>query len=97
MNLKDMSHQLGHRVPAADDLLHWVGLQQQRTASDVTFAMLGTFALGTLVGGALALLFAPKAGHELRQDLGERLGEAGERVKETLTPEAGNGETHRVS
>jgi hypothetical protein len=91
MTLKDISHQLGDRLPATDDLLHWVGLQQQRTATDVSFAMLSAFALGALVGGAVALLFAPRPGHELRHDLEKRLGDATKRVGERL------GEaTHRV-
>ena len=92
MNLKNVSHQLGDRVPAAHDVLHWMGLREQRAANDMTFAMLGIFALGTLVGGALALLFAPRTGRELRQDLGEGLGGASERVKETLSPTPGAGD-----
>jgi YtxH-like protein len=94
MSLNDMSQKLGSRLPAADDLLQWVGLQQQRTAAETTLSMLGTFALGTLLGGALALLFAPKAGPELRHDIGGRLSEASERVKQTLTPTPANGKAH---
>jgi hypothetical protein len=87
MTIKDLSHQLASRMPSSsDDVLHWIGLQQQRTATDVTFTMLGAFALGTVVGGALALLFAPKPGHELRHDLGERLDDASKRLKERLAP-----------
>jgi gas vesicle protein len=65
-------------------MLAWIGLQQ-RAANDTAFTMLGAFALGTLVGGALALLFAPKPGHELRQNLGERLDGATQRIREQLT------------
>jgi hypothetical protein len=83
MTLRNFS-QLSDRLPAADDLLHWVGLQQQRTASDVSFAMLGALALGMLVGSAVALLFAPRAGHQLRGELGHRLGGATQRVGERL-------------
>jgi len=86
MTLKDLSQQLGSRLPEADDVLHWVGLQQQRTANDAAFTMVGAFALGTLVGGALALLFAPRPGHELRHDLGERLDGATQHIKKRLTP-----------
>jgi gas vesicle protein len=81
MTIKELSQQLGTRLPEADDVLRYVGLQQ-RTANDAAFSMLGAFALGTVVGGALALLFAPKPGHQLRQDLGERLDDATQRVKE---------------
>src|SRR4029450_12792241 len=82
MTIKELSHQLGTRLPEADDLLRSIGLQQQRTANDAAFGMIGAFALGTVVGGALALLFAPKPGHQLRQDLGERLDDATQRIKD---------------
>lgn len=86
MTIKDLSQQLGTKLPDPDGLLKWIGLQQQRTANDTAFTMLGAFALGTLVGGALALLFAPKPGHQLRHDLGERLDGATQKIKEQLTP-----------
>jgi YtxH-like protein len=82
MTIKELSQQLGTRLPEADDLLRYIGLQQQRTANDAAFGMIGAFALGTVVGGALALLFAPKPGHQLRQDLGERLDDATQRIKD---------------
>ena len=85
LSLKDLSQQLGTHLPERDDMLGWMGLQQ-RTANDAAFTLLGAFALGTVVGGALALLFAPKPGHQLRHDLGERLDDATQRIKEQLTP-----------
>lgn len=98
MTLKDLSHQIGNRIPSSsDELLNWIGLQQQRTASDVSFTMIGAFALGTVVGGALALLFAPKPGNELRHDLGERLDGAKERLKGHLAPNGGDIAEPRVS
>ena len=92
MTLKDLSQQLGTRLPERDELLNWIGLQQ-RNANETAFTMLGAFALGTVVGGALALLFAPKPGHQLRHDLGERLDGATQKLKEQLTPTT-NSETH---
>ena len=85
LHLKDLSQQLGTHLPERDYMLGWIGLQQ-RNANDTAFTLLGAFALGTIVGGALALLFAPKPGHELRQDLGERLDDATQRIKGQLTP-----------
>ena len=85
MTLKDLSQQLGTRLPERDDLLNWIGLQQ-RSANDTAFTMIGAFALGTVVGGALALLFAPKPGHELRHDLGERLDGATQKIKDQFSP-----------
>jgi YtxH-like protein len=92
MTLKDLSQQLGTRLPERDELLNWVGLQQ-RSANDTAFTMIGAFALGTVVGGALALLFAPKPGHQLRHDLGERLDGATQKLKDQLTPTT-NSEAH---
>lgn len=84
MTVRNLSTHLGEQLPATDDLLHWLGLQQRRNAADITLGFLGSFALGTLVGSALALLFAPKAGNELRQDLGDRIGQATQRMAEQL-------------
>ena len=84
MTVRNLSTHLGGQLPATDDMLHWLGLQQRRNAADVTLGLLGSFALGTLVGSALALLFAPKAGDELRRDLGDRIGQATQRVAEQL-------------
>ena len=47
MTIKELSQQLGTRLPEADDLLRYIGLQQQRTANDAAFGMIGAFALGT--------------------------------------------------
>ena len=88
MTIKELSQQLGTRLPEPDELLRNICLQQQRTANDVAFAMIGAFALGTVVGGALALLFAPKPGQQLRHDLGERLDGATQRIKDELAPAA---------
>ena len=95
MTLKDLSQQLGTRLPERDDLLNWIGLQQ-RNANETAFTMIGAFALGTVVGGALALLFAPKPGHELRHDLGERLDGATQKLKEQLTPTTNSEAPHHA-
>ena len=91
MTIKDLSQQLGTRLPERDELLNWIGLQQ-RNANETAFTMIGVFALGTVVGGALALLFAPKPGHQLRHDLGERLDGATQKLKNQLTPTNSNSE-----
>lgn len=81
MTPKDLSSGVGSRLPAADDVLELIGLQQQRTVSDVTLGMLGSFALGAIVGGGLALFFAPKPGEELRRELGHGLDDARQKVE----------------
>ena len=42
------------------------------------------FAGGVLVGGVIALLFAPKKGVELRSDIKQKLGDMKKRVDETI-------------
>src|SRR5262245_61770527 len=97
MTLKNLSTQLGDRLPATDDLLRLIGLQQQRTASDMTLSMLGAFAIGTLVGGTMALLFAPKTGEEMRRELGQRLDDATHRVKDRFATNSGETAEHHAS
>jgi gas vesicle protein len=49
-----------------------------------------SFLLGGAIGGALALLFAPKAGKSLRRDIGRKTGELIEEGKK-LTSDSWNG------
>ncbi|MBI5547077.1 MAG: YtxH domain-containing protein [Deltaproteobacteria bacterium] len=74
MNLSDI------RNLSKDDLLDALGLQTRRTAMDVVLPGLGLFAAGLLVGAGLGLLLAPKSGTELRADLADRIGTAGEKT-----------------
>jgi hypothetical protein len=46
-------------------------------------ALVGT---GTILGAGLALLFAPKAGHEIRHDIAEKVGEIGEHLRAQAPP-----------
>jgi hypothetical protein len=59
----------------ADAILEKLGLQRQTSSADVVVPVVGAFLVGGLIGAGLALLFAPKAGAELRRDLGERVDE----------------------
>jgi hypothetical protein len=52
-----------------DDLLGMLGLEARRSDTSRVLKALGTFGIGLLVGAGVALLLAPKAGSELRQDL----------------------------
>ncbi|MGE0710460.1 MAG: YtxH domain-containing protein [Planctomycetota bacterium] len=56
-----------------DDLLQRFGLQRRPSAVDYLLPVAGVFGAGLLVGAGLALLFAPKSGRELRDDLRHRL------------------------
>ena len=43
----------------------------------------GIFAAGILAGAALAVLFAPKPGAELRQEIGARVGDLRDKIAKT--------------
>jgi gas vesicle protein len=72
----------------ADKILGALGLQRQ-DSSDMVAPLVGAFIVGGLIGAGLGLLFAPKAGKELRRDLGQRIDEALE-SKEDLVAEYKN-------
>ncbi len=68
-------------LPSKEDIASAVGLQARTsTIGDVlgAFAIFGT---GMILGAGLALLFAPKAGHEVRHDIAEKVGEIGEHLR----------------
>ena len=56
-----------------DDVLGMLGLEARRSHGSRMLTALGTFGVGLLVGAGVALLLAPKAGSELRQDLRAKL------------------------
>ncbi len=55
-----------------DDILSALGLATKPSTSDRLLGTLGVFGVGLLVGAGAALLFAPKSGQALREDLGDR-------------------------
>lgn len=56
-----------------DDILDLLGLEHKRTTVDWALPAVGIFAVGVLVGAGIGLLFAPKTGTQLREDLGNRM------------------------
>lgn len=46
--------------------------------------IIGSFLVGALIGAALGILFAPKAGKETREQLGDWMDETKEKAKEKL-------------
>ncbi|HSP81534.1 MAG TPA: YtxH domain-containing protein [Myxococcaceae bacterium] len=61
-----------------DDLLHMIGLERRKEATDWLLPTLGAFSVGMLVGAGIGLLLAPKPGAELRSDLRSRLHSGGQ-------------------
>ena len=64
-----------------DDVLEAVGLQQRDSAWATAFGSIGIFALGCLVGAGIGLAFAPKAGTEFRNELGEKIRKKADELK----------------
>ena len=58
----------------AEKFLDALGLEIKRESSSSFFGTAGIFAAGCLTGAALGLLFAPKPGAQLRQDVNQKIG-----------------------
>ena len=81
MSLKDLTQQLGETLPTSDSLLKAIGLQQQRTVTEVSAAMLGVFC--TWHSGRCrcgAALRTPGGSRDSR-NLGQRIDDATTAVK----------------
>lgn len=72
MNLRDMTK---------NDILQAIGLETRKSVGDYLMPALGVFGAGLLVGAGLGLLFAPKAGDQLRSDLRGRVGGVAEKIR----------------
>lgn len=64
-----------------EDILNSLGLQSIPDRSDSILPAMGIFGAGILVGAGLGLLFAPKPGRELRDDLRRNAEGLGENIK----------------
>jgi hypothetical protein len=64
-----------------EDILNSLGLQSIPERSDTILPAMGIFGAGILVGAGLGMLFAPKPGRELREDLRRNAGDLGENIK----------------
>jgi gas vesicle protein len=71
-------------LPSKDDIADTLRqLTGRSNPSGHLLAGLGIFAAGILAGAALAVLFAPKPGAELRQEIGARVGDLREKIAKT--------------
>lgn len=68
---------------SVNTLLDRLGLEQKRSTMDVLLPSLGIFGAGIAVGAALGVLFAPKRGDEIRDDLRSRVDQLRERGYES--------------
>jgi gas vesicle protein len=67
-----------------DDILEMLGLETKRSTGAWMAGTLGTFGVGLLVGAGIALMLAPKAGRELREDIRDKLRRAPSDIDESL-------------
>jgi hypothetical protein len=72
-------------LPTKDQLAEAIGLRRAPSPMSDVATALAIFASGVLAGGAVALLFAPRPGRQLRRDLRERMSEASRRVRSPET------------
>ncbi len=75
MKIEDVLSSLPSKEEIAEALIG----RTHNAGGDVLTA-LGIFGTGMLLGAGLALLLAPKSGHDLRQDLVERLSEVSHKL-----------------
>jgi hypothetical protein len=68
----------------SDDILAAIGLATRQTVTTRLLNLAGAFATGALIGGIAALLFAPKSGRGLREDLGNRIRSVPEALKKAI-------------
>ena len=83
MKLKDV------RNLDKDEILSLLGLEQKPATGAWLAGALGTFGVGLLVGAGIALILAPKPGHELRQEIRDRLRRVPTAGKEEATTAGG--------
>jgi hypothetical protein len=68
-------------LPSKEDIASAVGFESRSSTAGDMVAAFGIFGAGIALGAGLALLFAPKAGHEIRHDIAEKVGEMGEQLR----------------
>ncbi len=83
-----------------NDLLEALGLEERKSGVANLLPVIGAAAAGIIIGAAVGFLLAPKAGRDLRTDIGEKFRGVRDRVKggamdDTPTSETGLPENGR--
>ena len=68
-------------LPSKKDIANAVGLEARSSGIGDRLAALGIFGTGVILGAGLALLFAPKAGREVRHEIVEKVGEISDQLR----------------
>ena len=67
-------------LPSKQDLASAIGLEPRASTPPDLLSAFGIFGAGMILGAGLALLFAPKVGHEIRHDIAEKIGALNEHL-----------------
>lgn len=65
----------------AERFLDTLGLEIKRENSSTFLTTVGVFSAGVLTGAALGLLFAPKPGRQLRDEVSQKVGQKVESMR----------------
>jgi hypothetical protein len=68
-------------LPSKEDIASAVGLEARSSTTGDMLTAFAIFGTGMILGTGLALLFAPKAGHEMRRDIAEKVGDIREHLR----------------
>lgn len=79
-----------------NDILAAIGLEPKRSTMDVVLPAVGFFAVGIIAGVGLGMLFAPKPGYELREDLTEQMKTAVKKGQDAMNQTKGVVETSPI-
>lgn len=79
MNLNDI------RSMDKENILKSIGLQPYQSAAWTAIPGIALFGIGVLVGAGVGMLFAPKSGQELRDDISERVASLKNRAQTNTT------------
>jgi YtxH-like protein len=80
-----------------DDALEFVGLRRRNAAIQFILPAVGFLALGAAVGAGVGLMFAPSSGRRLRQEVGDKLDQLRERMKNEVQQKNHAINTHAVA
>jgi hypothetical protein len=80
-------------LPSREDIAGAIGLEARTSTTRDMLTAFGVFGTGMILGAGLGLLLAPKAGHEIRHDIAEKVGEISEHLRAQVaqSPPSTNG------
>jgi len=68
-------------LPSKEEIASAIGLEARASTTGDIITAFGIFGTGMILGAGLGLLLAPKAGHEIRHEIAEKVGEIGEHLR----------------